>query len=87
MAAAGVPACATVNRVELDDPFLVENHYSHVIDTLHVGRLEVVSGYTDWNGADRLPPLPAEELVADPAAVLARWASAGSAWGCEQHQH
>ena len=73
LTAAGVPACASLNRLELDDPFLVENRYSHVFEALHVGRLEAVSGYTDWHGAERLPPLPVEELVADPAEILHRW--------------
>lgn len=74
LAAAGVPACAAINRVELDDPFLVEQRYSHVVGTSHVGRLEIVSGYTDWHDGDRRPPLPVDQLVADRADVLTRWA-------------
>ena len=73
LAAAGVPACAAINRVELDDPFLVEHRYSHVVDTPHVGRLEIVSGYTDWHHVDRRPPLPVDQLAGDHASVLARW--------------
>lgn len=73
LAAAGVPACAAVNRMELDDPFLAEQQYSHVIDTPDVGRMRVISGYTDWDGRDRRPPLPVEQLSTDQATVLARW--------------
>ena len=73
LGAAGVPACAAVNRVELDDPFLVAHRYSHVVDTPEVGRLEMVSGYTDWRHTDRRPPLPVGQWRTDPAGVLARW--------------
>jgi crotonobetainyl-CoA:carnitine CoA-transferase CaiB-like acyl-CoA transferase len=74
LSAAGVPCCASINRVELDDPFLVEHNYSHVVDIPHVGRLEVVSGYTDWHNAERRPPLPVAELRTDGISVLRRWA-------------
>jgi crotonobetainyl-CoA:carnitine CoA-transferase CaiB-like acyl-CoA transferase len=76
--AAGVPACAAINRFEMDHPFLVDHRYSHIVDTPHVGRLEIVGGYTDWHGVDRLPPLPVDELRADEAAVLARWSEVAS---------
>jgi crotonobetainyl-CoA:carnitine CoA-transferase CaiB-like acyl-CoA transferase len=75
---AGVPACAAINRFEMDHPFLVDHRYSHIVDTPHVGRLEIVGGYTDWHGVDRLPPLPVDELRADEAAVLARWSEVAS---------
>lgn len=70
---AGVPACGAINRVELDDPFLVEQRYSHVVDTPHVGRLEVVSGYTDWDHVDRRPPLPVDQLATDVETTRRRW--------------
>jgi len=59
--------------VELDDPSLVEQRYSHIVDTPHVGRLEIVSGYTDWDHVDRRPPLPVDQLHADRHEVLTRW--------------
>ena len=71
--AAGVPACAVANRMELDDPFLTEQQYSRVLDTPDVGRMRVVCGFSDWAGAERRPPLPVDELATDPGAVLARW--------------
>jgi crotonobetainyl-CoA:carnitine CoA-transferase CaiB-like acyl-CoA transferase len=73
LAAAGVPACHVVRRVELDDPFLVENDFTHVVDTPHVGRLEVPSGYGTWDHVERRPPLPVAALRADRAELLARW--------------
>lgn len=78
MERAGVPVCSAIGRVELDDPFLVENDYSHVVDTPHVGRLEIVSGYTDWHHTDRRPPLPVDRLVADSDVVLSSWSSWGT---------
>lgn len=73
LGAAGVPACPAIARGELDEPFLVENHYSHVVDTPHVGRLEIVSGFTDWSHLERRPPFTVEQLASDPATVLGRW--------------
>ena len=73
---AGVPVCAAINRVELDDPFLVENRYSHLIET-PAGRVEVVNGYTDWQHVDRRPPLSLDQLTADRVNVLARWGHPG----------
>lgn len=73
LAAARVPACAAINRVELDDSFLVENDYSHVVATPHVGRIEVVGGYTEWADHARLPPLPVDRQTTDHEAVLRRW--------------
>ena len=70
---AGVAACAATERVELDDPFLVENDYSHVFDTPDIGRIEAVSGYTDWDHAARPAPRPSTGLVTDRAAVIERW--------------
>ena len=71
--AAGVPACSAINRVELDDPELVAAHYSHIVETAQVGRLEVLGGYADWDHVDRRAPLPVDQLTADRDAVIARW--------------
>ena len=70
---AGVAACTAIERVELDDPFLVENDYSHVFKTPDIGRFEAVSGYTDWDHVARPTPRPSCELIADRAAILERW--------------
>ncbi len=70
---AGVAACTAIERVELDDPFLVENDYSHVFETPDIGRIEAVSGYTDWDHAARPGPRPCSEHEADRAAILERW--------------
>ena len=77
-AAAGVPACPCVRRLELDHPFLIENDYSHVVDTERVGRLEVVSGYSEWQDHPRRPPLDVAELAADMNDVVRRWAGRGA---------
>ena len=45
---AGVPACTAIERVELDDPFLVENDYSHVFETTGTGRAEAGRGCGQW---------------------------------------
>ena len=70
---AGVAACTAIERVELDDPFLVENDYSHVFETPDIGRIEAVSGYTDWDHAARPGPRPWSEHEADRASILERW--------------
>ena len=71
--AAAVPVCPSIRRAELDDTFLVENDYSHVVDTAHVGRLEVVSGYTEWCDHPRREPIPVDLLTTDPATIIERW--------------
>lgn len=73
LGAAGVPCCPAIERFELDDPFLVENDYSHAVDTPHVGRLQIIGGFTAWQHTDRRPPLPVAEQATDDAEVLGRW--------------
>jgi crotonobetainyl-CoA:carnitine CoA-transferase CaiB-like acyl-CoA transferase len=73
LASVGVPSCHAINRVELDDPVLVEHRYSHVVDTPHVGQIEIVSGYTDWDHVDRRPPLAVEHRRDEWEAALQRW--------------
>ncbi len=79
--AVGVPVCVAIERVELDDPFLVENDYSHVFDAPEIGRIEAASGYTDWNHVDRPPPLDPSRLVADRVDVVRRWSRGTSTRG------
>jgi len=48
----GVPACRVLGRYRpLDDEFLVENEFSHVVDDPVLGRLRVARGYADWSAA------------------------------------
>ena len=76
---AGVPAARAVERgQELGDPFLLEQGFSHVVETAAVGRIRAVSGYTDWEHAERRPPLPADQLGVDLDALRARWGT--TAW-------
>ncbi len=75
---AGVPAGGAVERGrELIDPFLLEQDFSHVVETVGVGRIRAASGYTDWDHAPRRPPLPASQLGVDLVAVRARWTAGG----------
>jgi hypothetical protein len=58
LAAVAVPACQVLERVELDDPFLRDQDYSHVVDTASVGRLDLIGGFTDWRSTARRPSTP-----------------------------
>jgi crotonobetainyl-CoA:carnitine CoA-transferase CaiB-like acyl-CoA transferase len=58
LAGHGVPACRVVMREKsVDDPFLVENGFSRVVEEPGFGRVKVVSGYSDWGTvAGRVTP-------------------------------
>ena len=71
--AADVPSCPAIHRSELDDAFLVENDYSHVVETTNVGRLEVVSGYTEWHDHPRREPIPVDGISTDRTEIIQRW--------------
>jgi crotonobetainyl-CoA:carnitine CoA-transferase CaiB-like acyl-CoA transferase len=74
LSAHGVPACRVLPRAgELDDPFLVENDFSHVVDDPGTGKLRVVRGFSDWPGAVRTAGRPARGTTPgeETAAVLA----------------
>jgi crotonobetainyl-CoA:carnitine CoA-transferase CaiB-like acyl-CoA transferase len=71
LAARDVPACQVLERTgELDDPFLVDNVFSHVVREPVLGRLRVVRSYTDWLTADRPPPASGAPVGRDTRAVL-----------------
>jgi crotonobetainyl-CoA:carnitine CoA-transferase CaiB-like acyl-CoA transferase len=61
LSAAGVPACQVLRRAgELDDPFLVDNQFSHVLRHPLFGRVRIVRGYSHWRAIDsRRPSRPA----------------------------
>jgi crotonobetainyl-CoA:carnitine CoA-transferase CaiB-like acyl-CoA transferase len=57
LAADGVPAATVlVNEGALHDPFLVANHFSHIVQDPLIGRVRVARGYSDWPG--RPEPVP-----------------------------
>lgn len=65
LAAAGVPACHVLNRFEMDDPFLRDQAYSHVVNTLEVGKLDLIGGFSDWAGSRRRPATEAQAFEID----------------------
>ncbi|WP_395108051.1 CoA transferase [Actinomadura sp. SCN-SB] len=49
----GVPACRVVQPEGcLDDPFLVDNEFAHLVHDPELGRLRVVAGYALWASGD-----------------------------------
>jgi len=75
--AADVPAVLAVERGhELDDPFLVAQDFSHVVETDGKARFRAAGGYIDWHHVGRRPPLPADQLAANVDALRARWSAA-----------
>src|SRR5690606_7439419 len=49
----GVPACRVVEPEGcLDDPFLADNGFAHLVTDPQFGRLRVVAGYARWGDAD-----------------------------------
>jgi crotonobetainyl-CoA:carnitine CoA-transferase CaiB-like acyl-CoA transferase len=61
LAAHEVPACRVLAAEgELDDPFLVENGFSHVVRDPVLGRLRVVRSYAEWRESG--PPRPPAEI-------------------------
>ncbi|MGE0388188.1 MAG: CoA transferase [Gammaproteobacteria bacterium] len=69
LATAGVPACGTMERCELDDPFLVDQRYSHPVDTEAVGRMDLIGGFADWRGEPRPPGTAPGDFFIDPDAA------------------
>jgi crotonobetainyl-CoA:carnitine CoA-transferase CaiB-like acyl-CoA transferase len=71
LAARDVPACQVLAREgELDDPFLVDNHFSHVVQDPALGRLRMVRGYADWRSSDQPRPSAAVPIGHDTRTVL-----------------
>jgi crotonobetainyl-CoA:carnitine CoA-transferase CaiB-like acyl-CoA transferase len=71
LAARHVPACQVLAREgELDDPFLVDNHFSHVVHEPDLGRLRVVRGYADWRSSEMPRPSAAVPVGNDTRTVL-----------------
>jgi crotonobetainyl-CoA:carnitine CoA-transferase CaiB-like acyl-CoA transferase len=54
----------------LDEPFLVENGFSHIVTDPRFGRIRVVRGYGDW-GAEHPTPARSVLIGQDSRAVLA----------------
>ena len=74
LAARRVPACPVLPRtVELADPFLVENEFSHVVADPVAGNLRIARGFSDWPGARPASQRPARgtRVGEETAAVLA----------------
>jgi crotonobetainyl-CoA:carnitine CoA-transferase CaiB-like acyl-CoA transferase len=71
LAARHVPACQVLAREgELDDPFLVDNHFSHVVHEPELGRLRMVRGYADWRSSEMPRPSAAVPVGNDTRTVL-----------------
>tara|TARA_A100001037_G_scaffold267710_1_gene260762 strand:+ start:14853 stop:17120 length:2268 start_codon:yes stop_codon:yes gene_type:complete len=73
LAAAGVPACQVLERVEFDDPFLRDQRYTKVVHSTTVGRLRLIGGFADWRGAERREGTPPAEFELDPETVGETW--------------
>jgi hypothetical protein len=53
----GVPAGRVISSdAVLDDPFLVEQHFDHVVKDPEFGRVRVVHHYGDWGTSGGLRP-------------------------------
>jgi len=69
-----VPACPVLSRtLELADPFLVENEFSHVVADPVAGKLRIARGFSDWPGTRTASQRPARGTTVgeETAAVLA----------------
>jgi crotonobetainyl-CoA:carnitine CoA-transferase CaiB-like acyl-CoA transferase len=55
----GVPAGRVISSdAVLDDPFLVEQHFDHVVKDPEFGRVRVAHHYGDWGDVGRPAPVP-----------------------------
>jgi crotonobetainyl-CoA:carnitine CoA-transferase CaiB-like acyl-CoA transferase len=71
LSARDVPACQVLERAgELDDPFLTENEFAHVVTEPALGRLRVARAYADWRTGDSPRPASGAPLGRDTRAVL-----------------
>jgi crotonobetainyl-CoA:carnitine CoA-transferase CaiB-like acyl-CoA transferase len=73
LGAAGVPALPVIELEKggHDDPFLVENRFSHVVEDPRYGRIEIVRGYGDWGTNEGRRPARAVLIGHDSREVLA----------------
>lgn len=55
LGAADVPACVVTPMYGLDDPALVEERYTTIVDSPESGRFQTISGFVDWSGTPRRP--------------------------------
>jgi len=72
LSASGVPAVRVAQlSTLLDDPFLVENSFSHVVTDPRFGRIRVVRSYGDWRAEHAAAPARSLLVGHDSRAVLA----------------
>lgn len=68
----GVPACQVLEQQgALDDPFLQENRFSHVVTDPQFGRLRLVRTFVQWGDDDTVPPGRSFAVGEDTREVLA----------------